>query len=957
MRKKIFIIHGEGVKDGVGRESGGDLDTIGANVFYSVWARNFLREELKREPVPGGDYDFDFLNYSAGLYHLTAHRGCDVYIPDFPVDAIAPRLKLTEIKDEAAVDIINKFTAALGDFRTWIVSNAPSLTGVYKKFFNGFFSQSARITEHQEVPALKIAHGILNLTRILTEISLSAKERKLNEALSGVLRCISGEEFYSAKKEILSLMGNNIKYDMSEIAEKKEDILAFDAAHARDMVTRGRVGYTDEFMIAAVETAAYIARGFEELRELPFDDWHRKRLSEALCVLANKLKNVFLKIREELSGLENAVSAKEALNIIGDLISIADAPLNYRPEKNCAGGFRITAMLTMEATGRAVPEIEIVFKRLRGGGRIFDLKGNEIGAGEAVVKTDASGAAGILYKPSTPDENFRFGMTYDGLRVLLVPDIGKDEDTEDIKITPDPTMAQAVVNQLLVKMFRVLKENDVNVVSIDDHHPYTEDTYNLLKKLQNEGVIGSVQVHAKPRGIPEKNGEKKCGADLIYEKCLQGKSWDNEGLRYLRNMAHVQDLHLGYIPLGIELSKLIGSSFGKIEMVKRLSEIKNRAELKDIMRTTGWDKKVKDYEAGLAKVLPRTETNMTYIDFMRKPADGMYDRHLLFIDKIRKNFLLPKEPEEREIFFRNLYCRNPANRLRIAAVLPPFTNPKKGETKINVASALNYLLRDRKYYADYFFYCYGSGILTTRKPNDRETTLDLSELMQNIGTPADGGHSGAATCQPASNPAFPQKRLLKVTERNFIEFLYYIGGKIEDYAGGKIELLSVKPVPGKKYGETYGRVLSKIKRNLIEYIFKKGETGEEIRVILAKSPRAARGAFERKPGTTQVIEYIGRECSPDYIFLLPGGLNSMILYNFNDPEKRLDLPGMARVIGWDEDGGHRMISIATPTRNRRIPRYFRKRDSDFLELARLFSDFINEGQNIWRVTGIKQITE
>ncbi len=951
MRKKIFIIHGEGVKDGVGREAGGDLDTIASNVFYSVWARNFLGKELKREPVLGADYDFDFLNYSEGLFHLTAHRGCDVYIPDFPVDAIAPRLNLTEIKDDGAVDIINKFTAALGDFRSWIVSNAPAIAGVYKNFFNGIFSQSGKITEHREVPALRVAHGILNLTRILTEISLSAKE---TDALSGVLRCISGEEFYSAKKEISSLMGNNIKYDMSEIAEKKKDILAFDAAHARDMTTSGRVSYTDEFIIAAVETAAYIARGFEELRELPFDDWHSRRLSEVLCALAGKLKNIFLKIESELSVLKNVEGLEKALNIVGNLVSIADGIEDYRTAKKDVGGFRITVMLTMEATGRAAPEIEIVFKRLKGGGRIFDLNGNEIGAGEAVVKTDAKGAAGILYKPSTPDEDFRFGATYDGLRFLFVPGDGESAGDET---KPDPARAQSVVLQLLEKMFRSLKENDVNVISIDDHHPYTEDTYNLLKKLHNEGVIGSVQVHAKPRGIPERNEEKKCGADLIYEEKIQGKPWDNDGLRYLKRMAHVQDLHLGYIPLGIELSKLIGSSFCKIEMVKVLSGIKSRAELKDIMRTTGWDKKVKVYEDGLAKVLPRTETNMTYIDFMRKPEDGKYDSHLLFIDNIRKNFLLPKEQDKREMFFRKLYCKNPANRLRIAAVLPPFTNPKKGETKINVASALNYLLRNRKYYADYFFYCYGSGILTTRKPNDRETTLDLSELMQSIGTPADGGHSGAATCQPSSNPAFPQKRLMKVTGKNFIEFLYYIGGKVEDYAGGKIELLDVKPVAAKKYGETYGSVFSKIKRNLIEYIFKREVTGEDIRVILAKSPRAAGGAAERKPGITQVLDYIGREYKPEYIFLLFGGLNSMILYNFNDPEKRLDLPEMARIIGWDEDGGHRMISIATPKRNRRIPRHFRKRDSDFLELSRLFADFINEGRTTWRVTEVKQISQ
>ena len=50
-RKKVFIIHGKGMRDGMGKESGGDLDTVASNVFYAVWAQNHLKEVLGREPV------------------------------------------------------------------------------------------------------------------------------------------------------------------------------------------------------------------------------------------------------------------------------------------------------------------------------------------------------------------------------------------------------------------------------------------------------------------------------------------------------------------------------------------------------------------------------------------------------------------------------------------------------------------------------------------------------------------------------------------------------------------------------------------------------------------------------------------------------------------------------------------------------------------------------------------
>jgi len=84
MRKKIFIIHGKGVNRGIGKEGGGDLDTVSSSAFYMVWAKNALKEELGREPVYGEDFEVDFINYSEGVSHLAVHSGCDIYLPDFP---------------------------------------------------------------------------------------------------------------------------------------------------------------------------------------------------------------------------------------------------------------------------------------------------------------------------------------------------------------------------------------------------------------------------------------------------------------------------------------------------------------------------------------------------------------------------------------------------------------------------------------------------------------------------------------------------------------------------------------------------------------------------------------------------------------------------------------------------------------------------------------------------------
>ena len=259
----------------------------------------------------------------------------------------------------------------------------------------------------------------------------------------------------------------------------------------------------------------------------------------------------------------------------------------------------------------------------------------------------------------------------------------------------------------------------------------------------------------------------------------------------------------------LELSKLIGSKFNKIEMARGLAEgIKDLESMRNIMQSTGWDKVVKEYEDGLEKVLPRTEQILGVMKFHK--AD------------------------------------DPDHTVHIMVGLSPFCDAKKGEVQINVASAINYLLGGKGYRADYMFYTYGSHLMTTRKPNEEETSLNLSTVCQAMGTKADGGHSGAATCKPASNPRFPLERLDKVRDTNFLEYLEYLGKVVSDFSG--LVYRGVKPVPVEKYTDPIEKALQHVPENTFEIKLEgRDEPEDTLRVLFTRAPKVNRKAGEEKP--------------------------------------------------------------------------------------------------------------
>ena len=943
MRKKIFIIHGKGISRGIGKEGGGDLDTVSSNAFYMVWAQNALKEELGREPVYGQDFEFDFLNYSEGVDHLAVHAGCDIYLPDFPIDALGPRLKMLVIEEEESIDLINKFTAEINDFKLWIIKNADKVGDDLKAIFNATFKQIPKVLEHQERATLLTALKMLALTRHIVELDVMAPEgEKGSDVLAGfrkgMVTNLSGPKLKDLKKSLKNILNDSSREKMIDILVKKgnerDNIIAFDEAVKKNMSTNGRINYTDELIIVMVEMVAYILRSLRQLRDLPWDDKQKKAAELAVRGALEDLKRhlrVMVSMAttasaSESEGLNEPIAgiketAEGIINILSQIEDYVPAPPSREKE------FPISIMLTEEATGKSVPGIEIVITRLEGSGSFTLPDGTSSEDQSVVVETDERGAVNLHYQPASPGEEFRLSVTFDDLQEVLLPlnapppdpavsetldeirpEIIEEEFEEKEEEKPEGIdRALQVSLKIIERQFRGLKEKDVHFASVDDHHPYTQEIFDLLKKLEGEGVIDHIQIASLPRGDELPIDKQTCGGALIYKDRIKDKPWDNPGLAELCRIVRLQDLHIEMEPVALEISKLIGSKFSKIAIATGIAGVKDYEGMRNIMADTGWDQKVKEYEDGLEKVYPRTEQILGSIDF-HKPD-------------------------------------NEDARVKIMACVSPFCDAKKGEVQINVASAINYLMGRKGLPADYIFYCYGSQLMTTRKPNEEETSLNLSTMCQAIGTKADGGHSGAATCKPSSNPSFPTKQLDKVKDTNFLGYLEYLGGKVADYSG--LQLDGVGEVPIEEYIEPVEKALRHVGENTFEIKLENKENPEDtLRVLFTRAPKVNRKAGETKPSFLQVINYLKRTQEFDYLIFSQGMMYRIIVTNTGDSEKRLNPPALARIIGWSEDDGNDVQAVADIKKNPKVKKRLRKLLSPHLvQLAHLMADFLEQGSD------------
>ncbi|PKN01764.1 MAG: hypothetical protein CVU77_02155 [Elusimicrobia bacterium HGW-Elusimicrobia-1] len=946
MKKKIFIIHGFGQRNGIGWEAGGDLDTVSSSVFYTAWARKEIEKAKGSPAVRGEDYDYDFVNYSEGLSHLVVHSGCDIYIPDFPIDALSPRLELMYIPDPSAVGLISDFNSKLFALKILIGRNALLVDDRLKKLFNSGFKQKTKVLEHSERDAIATAVACADIVTYCVEMSaaLSAKPDAAATAyLNDVLSNIAGDALRSAKDYIIQNMGGFVKDEQMDELENPRDILKIEESNTRDFSAKGRVNYTDDFMIVSVESVAYAARNTVEAGALAYTKTNAERIQAASAEIVQAVASLFKNVKN-VSDVFLASSASNALAPLAEKISLAassamDAALrakNPAPAAASADGDKITALLMEQSSGRTVAGVKISLKRLLGAGVFRGLDGKQLGSGaSADIVTGSDGSAAIVYVPGAPGEEYQISATYDDVKYLMIPeeiisaaDSGAveealDDEDDDSRID----RAMSVSLQLLEKQFRFLAENDVTVESVTDHHPYTPAVHELIARLQKEGLVKEFNVRAAPRGQEEPVEKQVCGANIVFFERLSSSAAKTEGLSQLNVMARMQDLHIKMMPLAISLSKLIGSKFSKIEMALKLSELTDKKSLENIMASTGWDKVVADYERRLALVLPRAEANVMRMTFERE-AKGL-------------SAVLGK-------IFPSL---NKKNIIEIFAALSAFCDPRKGEPQINVASAIGYIAGVKKMKTDYFFYCYGSNILTQRKMANSDERINLSTLSQWLGTKADGGHSGASTCKPVSNPSFPRKRLSNVKEWNFPEYLYYLAGKISESAGFPFKKL--EPV-NFDFSPVIRQSLERLDPTLVELVVKSGWMRKKI--MFAKMPKPDYDSRDSNPSLVQVITYLRMKYRFDYLFLVQGAMSKIILANVGDASAAIDLVPVAKALGWQEDSGDPRFAAANPRRNKKISREWRfAKEERFFDLAAFLSGFVEQGlsdpsqKNKWKI--------
>lgn len=341
----------------------------------------------------------------------------------------------------------------------------------------------------------------------------------------------------------------------------------------------------------------------------------------------------------------------------------------------------------------------------------------------------------------------------------------------------------------LAETTEALKNVGSFIVRIDDHHPLGAEKSNLLSTLKSSASIGDFFMSGPSIGQDQPREERTCGADLVHRNMLAGTPLDSPGLEELRRLAHQQDLHFIEDPddrehpdyLAIDLSKLIGSKHSRIDMAQQLSLIRTFPEMRGVMEATGWRGIVDDYEKELEEILPKLDKSLAMIEFVN-PSELQELRGSMGAVSAIAKFVKPLSFGRIDLEITAAAKKKPELLHRILIALAPFQTRK--EPRINIASALNYTRRFFRY--DYFFYAWGSSLLSTRRFNEEDQVLDLSSLMPVIGGPGDGGHSSAATCKPPSNPGWPEAQFKRLNAQNFLEYAAYIGKRIESGTGVKI---------------------------------------------------------------------------------------------------------------------------------------------------------------------------
>ncbi|MBU1076781.1 MAG: hypothetical protein KKH98_05770, partial [Spirochaetes bacterium] len=946
MRKKIFIIHGRGVVNGLGTEGGGDLDTVASNTFYAVWTRGLIKKDEGREAEYGRDYEFDFVNYQAGLSHLKIHKGCDLYLPDFPVDALSPRLKLLLLESEEDVKIRNRAFQVLDAFKQNIYSHASLIDNDLKELYNSLINKvRSYYSDYSKYEVALLSELFSFFHCMISLIPLMSEKTKIS-ANSLVLQFksfFSGINFRLLRDEMGELLGNRIFENLKDKYIKKEPapVKAFNDLKKEHLSSSFKVKISDNLIVMLIESCNFLRKIklFISKYGKVLDRTDIRDLTGILsssAELVNKEMTRFILFINELK-----IKDPKAIKIFnvfkGNLKNCMRVFALLKNIKDTGKPNKIVLMLIEEESLSGVENVDITFSKIKGDVN-FISNGKKLKGSKVDLKTNKNGGCSISVGGST-SRPYYISITFNELNYLVYTNIENKEDLRLIEEGSDeyhvsdqkdtgeilseeeeasiekgesPTRALKVSLQMIEKDFKILKKNDVRMIRIDDHHPWTKEILDLLNKLKDQGYIMENITMSGPNRLAKEEQPKsvqKCGTDLIYESLIKDTGLDNPGYRRLCTLAHLQDLHIKEDNLAIEISKLIGSGYSKIKMAEMLSRVRSKQDIKNIMARNQWTRLVQEYEDSLADVLPRIEKNIIKVSLLKKPEGNDHSKGLGLFGLLKPFLFLYRN---REDLVKRLYALNKKNRVDIFMVLSPFTDKKAGEVKINVASAINYLRRS--YRMDYIFYCYGSMLMTTRRVGKTGAPINLSSLVAYIGTKADGGHPEAATGKPSSNPSFPEELFEKVNDSNFYEYVFYITQKVAAFTDR--DIFDIREVRIRQYEQIIESSLHELEGSLLYLNFKTIQSSdsrkEPKKILLVKNTGGL--------NISTAINYLAyrKKYEMDYLFFTRGS-ERLIVRNINDPSQSIDINKCVKLIGSENDKGFLKAGIAFPRNNKEFP--------------------------------------
>jgi len=380
------------------------------------------------------------------------------------------------------------------------------------------------------------------------------------------------------------------------------------------------------------------------------------------------------------------------------------------------------------------------------------------------------------------NEKFRYGIDYDF--VFINYHQGLLSILDEFPVPGDIYMADIPVSTIpdIEGDLKVLSQKNYRLIRYEDHHPYTAEQLELLKKLKEEKLIEYFAMSGPLQGNELPQDQLKCGGDMVYESMIMGRKWDNSAMAYLRNCVHGEDLAQERTEEGKLLTDLIKGGTNSIEIIQTVLSCKNDSDIKTKINEKGWVAKIAKEKEEISKIEGKFNEALQLVEVKRPTQDeGISGASMSW-------------GSDMPISGHN--SKNDSIKILIA--LAPSNS--KNEPKLKIGKAQEYF--SRKFPdIDYLLYCYGSSIMVGRRLNQADFSINLSVLMRKIGTESDGGHSGAAVCSPEKNPFYPKTILGRVDRGNFNLFCRYIRKHITEDLNLKI--LSVRDISIQQLSKTH----------------------------------------------------------------------------------------------------------------------------------------------------------